>query len=75
MSIHTAVAEGALTLAFIKQPTRYLPECGLVLLDELILVAAHAMIVRRNHQVARLTADGASTIVVLGRALVVGGSP
>lgn len=33
------------------------------------------MVVRRNHQVASLTADGARSEVVLRGALVVGGTP
>ena len=47
MRVHAAVTEGALALPFVEQAARDLLQRRLVVINKSILVAAHAMIVRR----------------------------
>ena len=75
MRVVAAVLEGALALALVEQATRYLAESDPILLTQVLFRGARRMEVRRDDKVASLPADGARSEVMLGRALIVGGTP
>ena len=75
MTVHAAVAERTLTLALVEQSTWNLLKRPLVLLYEIVFVGAYSMEVRRDNQIAGLTANGTRAVVMLGRSFVVSGTP
>ena len=75
MRVVAAVLEGALALAFVEQATRYLAKSDPILLTQVLFRCTRRMEVGRDDKVASLPADGARPEVMLGRALVVGGTP
>ena len=75
MSIEAAIFERAFTLAFIKHTARNFSQCLLVLINKVFFVDPYRFKVRWNDKITGLTADGASSEVVLGRALIVGCTP
>ena len=75
MRVEAAIFERAFTLSFIKHTARYFSQCLLVLITKVFFVDPSRMKVGWNDKITGLTADGARTEVVLGRALIVGCTP